>query len=153
MLTSNSIFGVLVPFLSFLQFYLRTGGCKFGKACRYNHTKEKSSAAPVLEFNFLGLPKRLVLLMYHFKSVVVFINQFLLKQLFTLIVNHFRERKSVPSTCVLAHVSMEQTAGLIILIQQLLGDMNLLQDMVMGDLFHYKVHHNQIWHLGLHQEH
>ena len=77
MLTSNSTFGVTVPFLSLLQYYLRTGGCKFGKACRYNHTKAKPSAVPVLELNFLGLPIRMVLLMYHFENVISFINQFL----------------------------------------------------------------------------
>ncbi|GMI67355.1 hypothetical protein like AT3G48440 [Hibiscus trionum] len=40
------------------KYYLRTGGCKFGKACRYNHFRAKSSAAPILELNFLGLPIR-----------------------------------------------------------------------------------------------
>ncbi|XP_039011492.1 zinc finger CCCH domain-containing protein 67-like isoform X2 [Hibiscus syriacus] len=40
------------------KYYLRIGGCKFGKACRYNHSRAKSSAAPVLELNFLGLPIR-----------------------------------------------------------------------------------------------
>ncbi|GMJ04916.1 hypothetical protein like AT3G48440 [Hibiscus trionum] len=40
------------------KYYLRTGGCKFGKACRYNHSRVKSSAAPILELNFLGLPIR-----------------------------------------------------------------------------------------------
>ncbi|KAH9776597.1 zinc finger CCCH domain-containing protein 43 [Citrus sinensis] len=40
------------------KYYLRTGGCKFGKACRFNHTRAKSTVAPVLELNFLGLPIR-----------------------------------------------------------------------------------------------
>ncbi|KAK8489346.1 hypothetical protein V6N13_021423 [Hibiscus sabdariffa] len=40
------------------KYYLRTGGCKFGKACRYNHSRANSSAAPILELNFLGLPIR-----------------------------------------------------------------------------------------------
>ncbi|KAK8287476.1 hypothetical protein V6Z12_D07G061600 [Gossypium hirsutum] len=40
------------------QYYLRTGGCKFGKACRYNHSKQNSSVSPILELNFLGLPIR-----------------------------------------------------------------------------------------------
>lgn len=69
MLTSDNNFGFTVSLLSLLQYYLRTGGCKFGKACRYNHTKAKPSAVPVLELNFLGLPIRLVLLMYHFENV------------------------------------------------------------------------------------
>ncbi|KAL5750686.1 hypothetical protein ACOSP7_025289 [Xanthoceras sorbifolium] len=40
------------------KYYLRTGGCKFGKACRYNHTRAKSAVIPILELNFLGLPIR-----------------------------------------------------------------------------------------------
>ncbi|XP_043813509.1 zinc finger CCCH domain-containing protein 43 isoform X2 [Manihot esculenta] len=28
------------------QYYLRTGGCKYGKACRYNHSREKSPVLP-----------------------------------------------------------------------------------------------------------
>ncbi|MBA0616929.1 hypothetical protein Godav_026412, partial [Gossypium davidsonii] len=40
------------------KYYLRTGGCKFGKACRYNHSRAKSSTDPILELNFLGLPIR-----------------------------------------------------------------------------------------------
>ncbi|XP_022729441.1 zinc finger CCCH domain-containing protein 43-like isoform X2 [Durio zibethinus] len=40
------------------QYYLRTGGCKFGKACRYNHSRAKSLVVPILELNFLGLPIR-----------------------------------------------------------------------------------------------
>jgi hypothetical protein len=53
-------------FLSLLQYYLRTGGCKYGKACRFNHTREKTFSVPplktpmpsILELNFLGLPIR-----------------------------------------------------------------------------------------------
>ncbi|KAK4843111.1 hypothetical protein QYF36_004137 [Acer negundo] len=41
------------------KYYLRTGGCKFGKACRYNHTRAKSAVLPILELNFLGLPIRM----------------------------------------------------------------------------------------------
>ncbi|XP_062073293.1 zinc finger CCCH domain-containing protein 26-like [Humulus lupulus] len=49
------------PGQSECKYYLRSGGCKFGKACKYNHTRGKTSAtplAPVLEFNFVGLPIR-----------------------------------------------------------------------------------------------
>ncbi|XWS60327.1 hypothetical protein CRYUN_Cryun07bG0026400 [Craigia yunnanensis] len=50
---------VVLQFCSrFLQYYLRTGGCKFGKACRYNHSRAKSLVGPILELNFLGLPIR-----------------------------------------------------------------------------------------------
>ncbi|KAF2293230.1 hypothetical protein GH714_040580 [Hevea brasiliensis] len=47
------------------KYYLRTGGCKYGKACRYNHSREKppmlpakTTVSPVYDFNFLGLPIR-----------------------------------------------------------------------------------------------
>ncbi|KAK9926735.1 hypothetical protein M0R45_023948 [Rubus argutus] len=40
------------------KYYLRPGGCKYGKACRYNHGKGKPSVASVVELNFLGLPIR-----------------------------------------------------------------------------------------------
>ncbi|KAI5569379.1 hypothetical protein BDE02_12G073300 [Populus trichocarpa] len=53
-------------FLSMLQYYLKTGGCKYGTACRFNHSRAKYSVPPVkipmsaaLELNFLGLPIRL----------------------------------------------------------------------------------------------
>lgn len=42
------------------QYYSRSGGCMFGKDCKFDHTKGKYSAVQVLEFNFLGLPIRLV---------------------------------------------------------------------------------------------
>ncbi|KAL6997051.1 hypothetical protein U1Q18_007174 [Sarracenia purpurea var. burkii] len=40
------------------KYYLRSGGCKFGKACRYNHSRGRTPVAPIVEFNFLGLPIR-----------------------------------------------------------------------------------------------
>ncbi|KAF9671660.1 hypothetical protein SADUNF_Sadunf12G0070700 [Salix dunnii] len=48
------------------KYYLKTGGCKYGKACRFNHSRAKNSVAPLkipispaFELNFLGLPIRL----------------------------------------------------------------------------------------------
>ncbi|GFZ07872.1 zinc finger C-x8-C-x5-C-x3-H type family protein [Actinidia rufa] len=40
------------------KYYSRSGGCKFGKACRYNHSIRKTPVAPIVEVNFLGLPIR-----------------------------------------------------------------------------------------------
>ncbi|KAF5179683.1 Zinc finger ccch domain-containing protein [Thalictrum thalictroides] len=40
------------------KYYLTSGGCKFGKDCRYRHPREKSVVGPPAEFNFLGLPIR-----------------------------------------------------------------------------------------------
>ncbi|XVF16285.1 hypothetical protein REPUB_Repub10bG0018000 [Reevesia pubescens] len=47
------------------KYYLTSGGCKYGKACRYSHSKEMSrylekSELPPAELNFLGLPIRMV---------------------------------------------------------------------------------------------
>lgn len=61
-----------------------------------------------------------------------------------------RERESAPFTCALALVSMEQTAGLIILILQVLEDLILPQGMVMWG--HLKVHH-LLYPRGLLQKH
>ncbi|KAL3512619.1 hypothetical protein ACH5RR_025336 [Cinchona calisaya] len=41
------------------KYYLTSGGCKFGSACKYNHSRERSAVAPIVEFNFLGLPIRM----------------------------------------------------------------------------------------------
>ncbi|KAL0847453.1 hypothetical protein Bca101_020699 [Brassica carinata] len=40
------------------KYYFRTGGCKYGLACRFNHTKPKSDVPSPPELNFLGLPIR-----------------------------------------------------------------------------------------------
>ncbi|XP_044477266.1 zinc finger CCCH domain-containing protein 43-like isoform X2 [Mangifera indica] len=45
-------------FVPLKEYYLKTGGCKFGKACRYSHTRAKSPVVPIFELNFLGLPIR-----------------------------------------------------------------------------------------------
>ncbi|CAK9172592.1 unnamed protein product [Ilex paraguariensis] len=41
------------------KYHLTPGGCKYGNSCRYSHITGKTSVAPILEFNFLGLPIRL----------------------------------------------------------------------------------------------
>lgn len=46
--------------LYFLQYYLTGGGCKYGNSCRYSHSKETNELA-TLEYNFLGLPMRVVI--------------------------------------------------------------------------------------------
>ncbi|XP_042492530.1 zinc finger RNA-binding protein 2-like isoform X7 [Macadamia integrifolia] len=45
------------------KYYLRPGGCKFGNACRYSHSRKKPLlppplSEPPLDFNFLDLPIR-----------------------------------------------------------------------------------------------
>ncbi|XP_031265077.1 zinc finger CCCH domain-containing protein 65-like isoform X3 [Pistacia vera] len=48
------------------KYYLSAGGCKYGKACKFNHPKEKSCTyikkpnTAIVELNFLGLPIRVL---------------------------------------------------------------------------------------------
>ncbi|KAH7865664.1 hypothetical protein Vadar_009477 [Vaccinium darrowii] len=46
------------PRLVQCKYYLSSGGCIFGKACKYHHGRGKAPVAPIMEFNFLGLPIR-----------------------------------------------------------------------------------------------
>ncbi|KAI3995932.1 hypothetical protein MKX01_017129 [Papaver californicum] len=40
------------------KYYVKTGVCKYGKDCRYDHPREKTAVGPAQHFNFLGLPIR-----------------------------------------------------------------------------------------------
>ncbi|XP_040989325.1 zinc finger CCCH domain-containing protein 43-like isoform X2 [Juglans microcarpa x Juglans regia] len=40
------------------QYYMRSGGCKYGDACKYSHKRDKISGTTLLDLNFLGLPIR-----------------------------------------------------------------------------------------------
>ncbi|KAG6748708.1 hypothetical protein POTOM_048641 [Populus tomentosa] len=40
-----------------LQYYLKTGTCKYGSTCKYHHPRDRNGAGPV-SFNMLGLPMR-----------------------------------------------------------------------------------------------
>lgn len=42
-----------------LQYFLKTGACKYGSTCKYHHPKDRNGAEPVL-FNVIGLPMRQV---------------------------------------------------------------------------------------------
>jgi len=44
-----------------LQYYLKTGTCKYGSTCKYHHPRDRNGAGPV-SFNALGLPMRQVFL-------------------------------------------------------------------------------------------
>lgn len=159
--------------MSHLQFYLRTGGCKFGNACRYNHTRPRALTSPILELNFLGLPIRpvkfvlyccLMVNLFHIWSVAYrlswshpsFIPSFIDCISYLICFDEYndfligRMKKNVPITCAQDPANMEQTASLIILILQPLLDLNLFQDITME--FPYKVHPNHRSHHGLHQE-
>lgn len=42
------------------QYYLKTGDCKYGMTCRFNHPKDRASALPNCTLSPLGLPLRQV---------------------------------------------------------------------------------------------
>lgn len=43
-----------------LQYFLKTGACKYGSTCKYHHPKDRNGAQPVM-FNVIGLPMRQVI--------------------------------------------------------------------------------------------
>lgn len=43
-----------------VQYYLKTGTCKFGATCKYHHPREKAGSTGRVLLNVLGLPLRLV---------------------------------------------------------------------------------------------
>ncbi|GJN25132.1 hypothetical protein PR202_gb12922 [Eleusine coracana subsp. coracana] len=45
-----------LPF--FLQYYLKTGTCKFGATCKFHHPREKAAMANRVHWNSLGYPLR-----------------------------------------------------------------------------------------------
>lgn len=49
----------LTKYFSFLQYYLKTGTCRYGLTCRYHHPPNRNNGAPLL-LNNLGLPMRKV---------------------------------------------------------------------------------------------
>ncbi|GJN16933.1 hypothetical protein PR202_gb03962 [Eleusine coracana subsp. coracana] len=42
----------------FLQYYLKTGTCKFGPTCKFHHPREKAGIAGRVQLNTLGYPLR-----------------------------------------------------------------------------------------------
>lgn len=70
------------------------------------------------------------------KSLKLYVRVSLVNIPINVIIIHHRERKSAPTTCVLAPASMEQTASLIIPTLQLWQEATPPQDLVMADLFH-----------------
>lgn len=50
---------ILLVYAISLQYFLKTGACKYGPTCKYHHPKDRNGAGPVL-FNVLGFPMRQV---------------------------------------------------------------------------------------------
>nr|GMC52078.1 zinc finger CCCH domain-containing protein ZFN-like isoform X1 [Ipomoea batatas] len=46
------------------QYYLKTGTCKFGITCKFNHPREKAGIAGRVALNVLGYPLRPVGLLF-----------------------------------------------------------------------------------------
>lgn len=44
-----------------LQYFLKTGMCKYGSSCKYHHRPDRNGAGPVI-LNTLGLPMRQVII-------------------------------------------------------------------------------------------
>lgn len=47
-------------FVCCVQYYLKTGTCKFGATCKYHHPREKAGSTGRVHLNVLGLPLRQV---------------------------------------------------------------------------------------------
>lgn len=45
-------------FLTALQYYLKTGTCKFGATCKFHHPRDKAGIAGRVSLNILGYPLR-----------------------------------------------------------------------------------------------
>jgi hypothetical protein len=75
-----------------LQYFLKTGACKYGPTCKYHHPKDRNGAQPVM-FNVIGLPMRLVI------SIVV-AKFFFFSRMWKTYLNFFsRVRSHVHITC------------------------------------------------------
>lgn len=61
-----------------LQYFLKTGTCKYGSTCKYHHPRDRHGAGPIL-LNILGLPMRQVLIpfpLWFFLSFLYFFLSF-----------------------------------------------------------------------------
>jgi hypothetical protein len=55
--------------ISQIQYYLKTGTCKFGATCKYHHPRDQAGSTGRVQLNVLGLPLRPVCL-FNFVAVV-----------------------------------------------------------------------------------
>ena len=51
---------LVIPKLTvlYMQYYLKTGNCKFGPSCKFHHPREKAGTAWRAQLNALNLPLR-----------------------------------------------------------------------------------------------
>jgi hypothetical protein len=49
-----------------LQYYARTGSCKFGASCKYHHPRQAAGTTAPVSLNCYGYPLRVVCTLYHF---------------------------------------------------------------------------------------
>lgn len=142
-----------------LQYFLKTGTCKYGSTCKYHHPRDRRGAAPV-SFNVLGLPMRQVFTSWHLR-----LNNFQIDYYFCIGRNiyksfycfnifyiAFRKRNHVPITCELGCVNLELLASFIIHSLPPL-EMPLQLDLLPQQLFLRLVYHMSMGFLhGLYQE-
>ncbi len=43
-----------------IQYYLKTGTCKFGATCKYHHPRDQAGSTGRVQLNVVGLPLRTV---------------------------------------------------------------------------------------------
>lgn len=139
-----------------LQYYLRSGGCKYGKSCKNLHdprAKVAPALVPAFDYNFLGLPLRVVFFSLFIcistaESRPVFIKLsksevYILFDVFFFLTNYHRGKKNACSICEQDRASMECTAGLVILIPPMKRDQKT-RLVIITPMFHYKVDHNPL---------
>lgn len=104
---------------NFLQYFLKTGTCKYGSTCKFHHPRDRRGAGPV-SFNILGFPMRQVIYVpfYHYSTAnymrtdnCINLFSFLSDKLKSILP---RKKSHVLITWELDHASSELHASLII---------------------------------------
>lgn len=63
-ITSSSCIAYTVLTWFDLQYYMRTGTCKFGASCKYHHPKQGGGSVSPVHLNYYGYPLRPVCITY-----------------------------------------------------------------------------------------
>lgn len=80
-----------------LQYYMRTGSCKFGASCKYHHPRQAAGSATPVPLNYYGYPMRVVCLLCNIICSLWMLGSYFLSEDGSLIRTIFhRVRKSAP---------------------------------------------------------
>lgn len=60
---------IMVSFFIDLQYYMRTGTCKFGVSCKYHHPKQGGGSVSSVLLNYYGYPLRPVCITWHWRLI------------------------------------------------------------------------------------